>query len=303
MASISQKKQEFSISCHGGLKYAEQFLGLQDIKDFDSSLDPVFVSIDLEVSRQEKGKPGAPLVKEFGVATLDTRYLKSLISPFPITKSISTQQFSTSHASQDFLDCDFTDFKECVFTETLFISQADLPATIAKCFCIKDDSSPNSCALRNIVIVGHSPKGDLKILQRLGVNVYEIAPILAILDTHLMARNLFKANSIFQKDTTPSFNLGALLVELKCPYENSDLHNAGNDATFTLHAMLMLTIRSSKNREMSLIEKENLERLQALVQIELYECQRWKPTRAALGFYAPGSSNQRNSNTESNQSN
>lgn len=106
-----------------------------------------------------------------------------------------------------------------------FISQADLHVTIAECFCIKDDSSPNSCALRNIVIVDRSPKSDLKILQRLGVNVYEIAPIFAILDMHLIARNLFKANSIFQKDTAPRFNLGALFVELKCPHENSDLHN------------------------------------------------------------------------------
>jgi hypothetical protein len=72
-------------------------------------------------------------------------------------------------------------------------------------------------ALRNIVIVGHSPKGDLNILQRLGVNLYEIAPILTVLDMHLMARNLFKVNTIFLNGTAliTSFNLGALLVELK----------------------------------------------------------------------------------------
>jgi hypothetical protein len=84
-----------------------------------------------------------------------------------------------------------------------------------------------------------------------------------------------------------SFKLGALLLELKCPYEDSDLHNAGNDATFTLHAMLMLVIRSSENREISCVQKENLGHLQELVQIELHGCQRWKPTRRALGFYAP----------------
>jgi hypothetical protein len=58
------------------------------------------------------------------------------------------------------------------------------------------------------------------------------------------------------------------------PHDNSDLQNAGNDATFTLHAMIMLAIESSKYREMSFIEKENLELLQALAQLELYECQR-----------------------------
>lgn len=118
-----------------------------------------------------------------------------------------------------------------------------------------------------------------------------------------MARNLLGANSIFLKGTAPitSFNLGALLAKLKCPYKNSDLHNAGNDATFVLHAMLMLAIKSSEDRELGSVETENLERLRALTQVELYECQHWKPTRTALGFYAPGSPNHRNSNTQSNQ--
>jgi hypothetical protein len=46
-----------------------------------------------------------------------------------------------------------------------------------------------------------------------------------------MARNLFGANS-----PTPmtKFELRNFLTELECPYESRDLHNAGNDATFTL---------------------------------------------------------------------
>jgi hypothetical protein len=151
--------------------------------------------------------------------------------PPTASESIPTQQFSTSHASRDFLGCDFTDFKEYMFAETLYISQADLPATITKCLPVKDDSSLDSHALRNIVIIGHSTKSDLQILRRLEVNAYEIGSIVAILDTHLMARNIFKANSIFLNGTVPmtSFNLGALLMELKFPHENSDLHNSGND--------------------------------------------------------------------------
>jgi hypothetical protein len=49
MATFNQKKRGFSISCHGGLKHAAQYLVLWDIKDFDHSLDIVLVSIDLEV--------------------------------------------------------------------------------------------------------------------------------------------------------------------------------------------------------------------------------------------------------------
>ena len=122
--------------------------------------------------------------------------------------------------------------------------------------------------------------------------MFEVALVLAILDTHLIARNLLGA----------SFKLGALLAELKCPYKSSDLHNAGNDATFTLHAMLMLAIKSPESREMGLVQREKLERLRAVAQMELYECQRWKPTRKSLGFYSPGSPIESNSNTQDNKS-
>jgi hypothetical protein len=300
MAPAKQKKRDFGIAHDGGLQYAEQFFGLQESKDFNPTSDVVLVSIDLEVSRQERSKPGAPLVREFGIATLDTRHLRRLASPFPASKIISTLQFSTSHASEDFNDCDFTDYKECAFAETVFVPQADLPTTITESLRIKDDTSPDSRTLRNIVIIGQSVKTDLKIFQRLGVNVHEVAPVLAILDTDLVARNLFGVNS-----STPmaSFKLSAILTDLQCPYEISELHNAGNDATFTLHAMLMLVIKRSESREITLAQREILERLRAVAQMELHERQRWKPTRRSLGFYAPGSPVQRGSNTQNDRSN
>ena len=192
MALLKHKKREFGIARGGGLQHAERFLGLRDIGDFHSSSDVVFVSIDLEVSRQERSKPGVPLVREYGIATFDIQHL-SLSSPFVATKSTLTLQFSTSHASEDFLDCDFTDFKECVFAETAFVTQTDLANTIIASLRVEDDTNPG--ALRNIVIIGQSIKTDLKILQRPGVNVYGAVPVLAISDTHLIARNLLGANS------------------------------------------------------------------------------------------------------------
>jgi hypothetical protein len=79
MASLKkQKKRYFSSARHGGLQHAEQFFGLRGIQDFDPSSDVVFVSLDLEVSRQERSKPSAPLAREFGIAALDTRHLRSL---------------------------------------------------------------------------------------------------------------------------------------------------------------------------------------------------------------------------------
>lgn len=180
-----------------------------------------------------------------------------------------------------------------MFAETLFVSQADLSTTITKFLRIRDNSSPDSRALWNIVIVGQSTKTDLKILQRLGIDVFETVSVLAILDTHLVARNLLGF----------SFKLGAFLTELNCPYNRSDLRNAGNDATFMLQAMLMLAIKISESRELSFVQRQNLERLRAVAQMELYECQRWKPSRKSLGFYSPGSPIESNSNTLNNHSN
>jgi hypothetical protein len=123
----------------------------------------------------------------------------------PAIKIISTQQFSISHASEDFKDCDVTDFQECVFAETHFVSQTNLAATIIASLRIVDDSSPSSCSVRDIVLVGHSTKNDPRILQRLGVDFYKIAPVITILDTYKMTRNLLgpggSSNSLKDTDT------------------------------------------------------------------------------------------------------
>lgn len=125
-------KRPFGIPRSGGLSFGQAFFGLRDIKGLSLSLDIVFVSIDTEVSGQERVKPGVPLVKVIGIATFDTRHLKCLAPATVATRYISTEQFSTSHASKDSFDGDVMDFKECVFAKTSFVPQKELPATIAK---------------------------------------------------------------------------------------------------------------------------------------------------------------------------
>lgn len=286
MASL-KKKQEFCPASEGGLWVAEELFGTRDVTNFDPSLDVIFVSIDLEVARNERSKPGRPAVREFGTATIDTRHLRRLTPVFAATPFISTSQFSTTNASKDFHGCDCMEFRECVFAETFLVSQRDIPATISKLLRIQDMTKrvpdKTQIPLRSIAIVGHSIKCDIDLLKRLGVNVFEVAPVLAILDTHIIARTQLGA-----KSSTPmtSFTLSALLTELKCPFESSDLHNAGNDATYALHALLMLVIRSSEGSDLGCVQRNSLERLQALAQRELYEFPRWKPTRGSLGFHA-----------------
>jgi hypothetical protein len=279
MTSRKEKKRErqrgFPIPGDGGLQKAQQLLRLRHMENFDLSLDVVFVATDFEVSRRDKGK-GVPPFKQFSMATLDTRDLRSEALLSPGTKYISTQQLSTSHASKDFFDCDFTDFKECVFAETHFVSRDDLAATIVKSLHIQDIMSSDSKALRNIVLVGHSIICGIIYLQQLGIGLYATAPVVAIPDALGMAKHVLGRG----------YTLSALLNELECPCKASDFHNAGNDATYTLHAMLMLTIKSGEGRELSLLARKDLDYLRAMVQVGLHECPRWKPPRRPVGFYA-----------------
>jgi hypothetical protein len=155
--------------------------------------------------------------KEVGIAKLDTRELISATSKHPATKLITTTQFSTRHSSAEFKDChDSTEFQECLFAETFLVAQENFAQTLANSLRIQDDNSSDPLCLRNIVLIGHSIKLDLKVLLRLGVDFYKIAPTVAILDTHRITRHLLGPESRSLRITDPmtAFKLSDVLTEL-----------------------------------------------------------------------------------------
>lgn len=161
-------------------------------QDSSPASDPVFVSIDLEVSRRERTaflrQGSVPHIKELGIAILDTRRLFAQEGrPTSVTRGIETHQFSTSRASSDFEDCDVTDFVECVFAETFRISQDQVAPTVNRYLRQQVDAlDVNSGRLGSIVLVGHSLKTDLAILQAKGVDTSNMA----VLDTHLLSHQV-----------------------------------------------------------------------------------------------------------------
>lgn len=120
---------------------------------------------------------------------------------------------------KDFQKSHCTCFKECSFAEALEVSQNDLPSTIKKYIRIRDDRALYPKALRNVVIVGHSLAHDLPLLKRLGVEIYRLAPVVGVLDTHIMARYQPGPNSKLMSGAAPttSFTLGALLQRMHIP--------------------------------------------------------------------------------------
>ncbi|KAH8881209.1 hypothetical protein GQ53DRAFT_516916 [Thozetella sp. PMI_491] len=91
---------------------------------------------------------------------------------------------------------------------------------------------------RNVILVGHDINNDLKALR--GLRFTFPAPLSGILDTLHGTSKIYKSWS---------GSLGGLLGLLGCPYNG--LHCAGNDANFTLRAVLLLSIQSYINQHNS----------------------------------------------------
>jgi hypothetical protein len=103
---------------------------------------------------------------------------------------------------------------------------------------------------------------------------------MAVLDTHLLSHQIFSSLDVKPE----SFTLSGILTYLQCPYAPREMHNAGNDATFTLHALLRLALKYADSHY-GISEKaaQNRETLQLFVDREINYGRRWEPVRSALG--------------------
>jgi negative regulator of sigma E activity len=65
--------------------------------------------------------------------------------------------------------------------------------------------------------------------------------------------------------------LGRLLGELECPKSSTRLHNAGNDANFTLRALILLAIKGYEQQRLDtlMVEEERVARMEALRSIAM----------------------------------
>ncbi|KAI0386090.1 hypothetical protein F5Y04DRAFT_289847 [Hypomontagnella monticulosa] len=86
---------------------------------------------------------------------------------------------------------------------------------------------------RPVIMVGHDLKGDLKYLQRGGYNVWRLPYFSDEIDTQAMFQRWERSSN--------SRSLAYVCEKLGTPGRN--FHNAGNDATWTLRAMVMMTVQ------------------------------------------------------------
>lgn len=100
---------------------------------------------------------------------------------------------------------------------------------------------------RPIILVGHDVVADINYLRAVGYDVHNLSNLQEIVDTASMWRYV-------KRDTNPR-NLGSILAELDLIGWN--LHNAGNDAAYTLQAMVRIAIKDLKERQKVKGTKEN----------------------------------------------
>ncbi|TVY80601.1 hypothetical protein LSUE1_G005138 [Lachnellula suecica] len=175
--------------------------------------DVLFISLDFEFVDHSTSKKGIWELNEIGISTLDTRIFDCHSSS---TNIIRTQHYRTNLNQRDFL-----------FGTSIDTVQRELLLILRRLFYMQ--VTPHD-EIRNIILVGHNIRSEIHLMKLLGIDLNDAPSIADILDTQLMGREIF-GNGVRLRNLLETLGI-------KSRY----LHNAANDAHFTLQAMLLLAI-------------------------------------------------------------
>lgn len=141
------------------------------------------------------------------------------------------------------------------FGSSEFISLGEAPKTVAACFRGSDSTIVAQDDKRTIVLVGHDVEADIRFLLRMGYDVTNLStlhPSNPVMDT----QKLYRA---YQKIKKPSMvTAGQQPVSLAVVMEELDiapfgLHNAGNDAAYTMQVMIGMAVESAQLRQNAVV--------------------------------------------------
>jgi hypothetical protein len=217
---------------------------------FDHSA--VFVCVDVESYERAHHK-----ITEIGVATLDTCELVDL-APGPNGENWRSKIQAQHFRIQDHAHLVNSEFVSgCPdrfdFGQSSWVKLEDAPARVAACFKPPFAASPHhnsdsklatksdttdSCEQRKLILLGHDTLSDVKYLQQLGFDPLTLPNLLEAQDNATMYR-------VWRREQQPT-KLGNILYDFDIPGFN--LHNAGNDAVFTVQAMLGICVREATIR-------------------------------------------------------
>ncbi|OSS43500.1 hypothetical protein B5807_11871 [Epicoccum nigrum] len=216
---------------------------------FDQSV--VFVCVDVESYERAHHK-----ITEVGIATLDTGELSNVppgVDGENWRRYVRARHFRIKENAH-LVNTDFV--RGCPdrfdYGQSTMVSLDEAPKHIAACFSPPfgahhsngDDGiehlmgSMSNTEKRNLIFLGHDTLGDVKYLQNLGYDPLNIDNLLEALDTAVMYR-------VWRREQNPTA-LDKILNDFDIAGFN--VHNAGNDAVFTVQAMLAICVREASIR-------------------------------------------------------
>lgn len=213
----------------------------------------VFVCVDVEAYERDHSK-----ITEIGIATLDTNDLLQ-VAPGKDGEhwrsKIQTRHFRIAEYAH-LVNSEFVAGRpgSFFFGQSEFVSREDAPASVAKCFeppfCGKPIQSISAEELdkggkRSLIFLGHNSLADVKYLQDIGFDPLSLPNLLEAQDS----ASLFR---VWQRQEQPS-KLAKILEEFGI--DQFGLHNAGNDAAYTVQGFLAICVREASIRNKPEVQK------------------------------------------------
>jgi DNA polymerase III epsilon subunit-like protein len=201
----------------------EQRSILEATGDLEEDRSVVFVSIDFEHECTSAGRGVG--IREMGIATFDTRDLiHHEKEPHTI---IQTGNYRCQKKRKNGF----------IFGTPMTVQQIEMGEILKRAIRQYDRNGK----LRRVILVAHGVQSELSVMKLcLGIDLTdrdEYPSVVGILDTHELSRaTLLQSELAFA-----SYKLQGILETFGVPYKS--LHTAGNDANFTLKALLMLCDR------------------------------------------------------------
>lgn len=259
---------------------------------FACDLDAIFIAIDLEAYESPPR-----MITEVGIATLDTRDLKD-IAPGELGKDwhdyirgrhIRVDEFKHLVNHQYVAGCPGS-FE---YGDSEFVPKEQVGSVLASCFrhpfsqqehLIRDSPGED----RNIILVGHDLGQDINYCHQMGFSVLNRASIKESIDTVALYR-------AYAKDPNAR-SLGGILYDFDLTAWNQ--HNAGNDAVYTIQAMIAICVKSATGGAKSaekLLEEKTAALVEAAKERAKEDCAGWeegddddggvplRPTEATFG--------------------
>ncbi|KAG8631177.1 hypothetical protein KVT40_000317 [Elsinoe batatas] len=238
----------------------------------------VIISVDVEAHERMKN-----IITEIGISTLDTNDLRG-VPPGPLgtnwREKIRARHFRTSeyryHVNTEFINGCPDNFRNGI---SEFVPSSDVARMVGTCFrppfSGRTENAPEKLTVfrgpkdaevrwvnpntrqeikhnpvapewfpggepkRNIILLGHDTDNDIAYLRQVGYDIRNLTNIVHIADTC----TLYSALTGNRNKT----RLGKILVELDI--EPWHLHNAGNDAWYTLAIAIGLAVGDKEGRQ------------------------------------------------------